>query len=141
MRLAMAEAERDRAQAENDLADAEFRFTNIIAPFDGIMDRLHVRRGSLVAIETPELDQQLLQAQACWDDDGANPASPSRRLPPLLAAAQAVDTAAVARLAESLGWSWAYWQFDSDFILYDIPAKRWVEPIRDALIPPRAAAP
>jgi endoglucanase len=50
-------------------------------------------------------------------------------------------TEAVARLAESLGWSWAYWQFDSDFILYEIPAKRWVEPIRDALIPPRAAAP
>jgi endoglucanase len=26
-------------------------------------------------------------------------------------------TAAVARTAEELGWSWAYWQFDSDFIL------------------------
>lgn len=38
----------------------------------------------------------LLQAQTCWDDDSADPASPSRRLPPLLAAAQAVDTAAVA---------------------------------------------
>lgn len=45
-------------------------------------------------------------------------------------------TDAVARTAESLGWSWAYWQFDSDFILYDIPAHRWVEPIRDALVPP-----
>ena len=42
----------------------------------------------------------------------------------------------VARQAEKLGWSWAYWQFDSDFIVYDIPNKRWVEPIRDALIPP-----
>jgi endoglucanase len=41
----------------------------------------------------------------------------------------------VARQAESLGWSWGYWQFDSDFIVYDIPADRWVEPIRDALIP------
>lgn len=44
----MAEAERDRARAENDLADAEFRFTNIIAPFDGIMDRQYVQEGSLV---------------------------------------------------------------------------------------------
>lgn len=44
-------------------------------------------------------------------------------------------TDAVARTAESLGWSWAYWQFDSDFMLYDIPAKLWVEPIRAALIP------
>jgi endoglucanase len=41
----------------------------------------------------------------------------------------------VAREAEKRGWSWGYWQFDSDFILYDIPAKRWIEPIRDALIP------
>ncbi len=41
----------------------------------------------------------------------------------------------VARLAESLGWSWAYWQFDSDFILYDIPSNRWVEPVLRALIP------
>ena len=43
----------------------------------------------------------------------------------------------VTRQAEKLGWSWAYWQFDSDFILYDIPNKRWIEPIRDALIPPK----
>ena len=44
-------------------------------------------------------------------------------------------TSAVARAAESLGWSWAYWQFDSDFIVYDIDADRWVQPIHDALIP------
>jgi len=41
----------------------------------------------------------------------------------------------VTREAEKRGWSWAYWQFDNDFILYDIPGKRWIEPIRDALIP------
>jgi endoglucanase len=44
-------------------------------------------------------------------------------------------TDAVARAAEDRGWAWAYWQFDSDFIVYDIPADRWVEPIRAALIP------
>lgn len=44
-------------------------------------------------------------------------------------------TDAVARLAESLGWSWAYWQFDKDFVLYDIPKDAWVEPILHALIP------
>ena len=44
----------------------------------------------------------------------------------------------VTREAEKRGWSWAYWQFDSDFILYDIPGKRWVEPVRDALIPPES---
>ncbi|HZR21704.1 MAG TPA: glycoside hydrolase family 5 protein [Verrucomicrobiae bacterium] len=41
----------------------------------------------------------------------------------------------VARTAESLGWSWAYWQFDSDFILWDMKADKWVDPILHALIP------
>ena len=45
-------------------------------------------------------------------------------------------TDAVARTAESFGWSWAYWQFDSDFILYDTDADAWVRSIRDALVPP-----
>ncbi len=43
----------------------------------------------------------------------------------------------VARTAESLGWSWAYWQFDSDFILWDMKRDAWVEPILHALIPPQ----
>lgn len=42
-------------------------------------------------------------------------------------------TAAVARTAEALGWSWAYWQFDSDFIVYDMKKQCWVEPILKAL--------
>jgi len=46
-------------------------------------------------------------------------------------------TSFVAREAEKRGWSWAYWQFDSDFIVYDIPRKQWVQPIRNALIPPQ----
>ena len=44
-------------------------------------------------------------------------------------------TAFIAREAERRGWSWGYWQFDSDFIVYDIDQDRWVEPIRAALIP------
>ena len=47
-------------------------------------------------------------------------------------------TAAVARAAESLGWSWAYWQFDSDFVVYDVGTDAWVEPLREALVPARA---
>lgn len=50
-------------------------------------------------------------------------------------AARVRYTNAVARAAEKRGWSWGYWQFDGDFILYDIPGKRWIEPIRDALVP------
>ncbi len=41
----------------------------------------------------------------------------------------------VARTAEKCGFSWAYWQFDSDFILYDVNNEKWVQPIYNALIP------
>ena len=41
----------------------------------------------------------------------------------------------IAREAEKRGWSWGYWQFDGDFIIYDIRNNRWIAPIRDALIP------
>jgi endoglucanase len=36
---------------------------------------------------------------------------------------------------EGLGWSWAYWQFDKDFIVYDIDNDYWIEPVLNALIP------
>ena len=48
---------------------------------------------------------------------------------------RAAYTEAVAREAERHGFSWAYWQFDSDFILWDMKQNGWVEPIRKALIP------
>lgn len=41
----------------------------------------------------------------------------------------------VARTAEESGWSWSYWQFDSDFILWDMKRDGWFEPILHALIP------
>ena len=41
-------AKMDRAKAKADLAQAEFNFTDITAPFDGIVDRLHEREGSLI---------------------------------------------------------------------------------------------
>lgn len=46
----------------------------------------------------------------------------------------------IARQAEARGWSWSYWQFDSDFVLFDISRGRWVEPIREALVPETAGA-
>ena len=45
-------------------------------------------------------------------------------------------TAAVARFAEKYGFAWAYWQFDSDFIVYDFKTNQWVGPLLDALVPP-----
>lgn len=49
-------------------------------------------------------------------------------------------TAAVARAAEARGFGWSYWQFDSDFVLWDMTADGWVKPIHGALVPEKAAA-
>ncbi len=46
--LAMAKAKVDKANAEVALAQVHLQFTEIRAPFDGIIDRFHVRPGSLV---------------------------------------------------------------------------------------------
>lgn len=46
--LAMAKANLDKAKAELQLAKVHLGFTEIRAPFDGIMDRFQVRKGSLV---------------------------------------------------------------------------------------------
>ncbi|MFN3860403.1 MAG: glycoside hydrolase family 5 protein [Roseateles sp.] len=44
-------------------------------------------------------------------------------------------TSAVARAAEARGFGWSYWQFDSDFIVWDMKTDGWVKPILHALIP------
>ncbi len=46
--LAMAKAKLDKAKAELQLAQAHLGFTEIRAPFNGIMDKFHTRLGSLV---------------------------------------------------------------------------------------------
>jgi membrane fusion protein (multidrug efflux system) len=46
--LAMVKAKLDKAKAELALAQAHLDFTEIRAPFDGIMDRFYTRLGSLV---------------------------------------------------------------------------------------------
>jgi endoglucanase len=43
-------------------------------------------------------------------------------------------TAFVARTAEKFNFCWAYWQFDSDFIVYNIDKEEWVKPILNALM-------
>lgn len=46
--LAMAQANFNKAKAEVAMAQTHLGFTSITAPFDGIMDHLHVREGSLL---------------------------------------------------------------------------------------------
>lgn len=65
----------------------------------------------------------LLGEFGAWDGGGADLGSRVRY------------TTHVARTAESLGMPWIYWQFDADFIAYDMVKDDWVQPIRKALIP------
>jgi membrane fusion protein (multidrug efflux system) len=46
--VALYRAKLARAQAKAELAKAEYNFTKVVAPFDGIIDRLHEQHGSLV---------------------------------------------------------------------------------------------
>lgn len=62
--LALAEAKYDKAKAELALAQVHLDFTQIRAPFDGIMDHFHVRLGSLV--EEGELLTTLSDNHEMW---------------------------------------------------------------------------
>ena len=44
-------------------------------------------------------------------------------------------TSFISQTAINFGWSFTYWQFDSDFIVYDIDKGEWNEPIYRALVP------
>ena len=44
-------------------------------------------------------------------------------------------TSTIRSEAEQHGFGWSYWQFDGDFIVWDMGRQRWVEPIRKALLP------
>jgi membrane fusion protein (multidrug efflux system) len=62
--LAMAKANYDKAKAEVALARTHLDFTDIRAPFDGIMDHLHVREGSL--LDEGELLTSLSDNSKMW---------------------------------------------------------------------------
>lgn len=62
--LALAKAKYDKAQAELALAQVHLGFTDIRAPFDGYIDRFHVRLGSL--IEEGELMTSLSDNSQMW---------------------------------------------------------------------------
>ncbi|WP_175487009.1 efflux RND transporter periplasmic adaptor subunit [Zunongwangia mangrovi] len=62
--LAMAKAKFEKAKAEQSLAQVHLEFTDIRAPFDGIVDRLHLKLGSLV--EEGELLTSLSDNSDMW---------------------------------------------------------------------------
>jgi endoglucanase len=47
---------------------------------------------------------------------------------------------AIACEAERHGFGWAYWQFDGNFIAWDMNRDMWVGPIKNALVASRAAS-
>lgn len=62
--LAMAKAKLDKANAELSLNKVHLQFTEIRAPFDGIIDKFHVRLGSL--LEEGELLTNLSDNSKMW---------------------------------------------------------------------------
>ncbi|MFY9309297.1 MAG: efflux RND transporter periplasmic adaptor subunit [Bacteroidia bacterium] len=62
--LALAKAKLDKAKAESALAQAHLGFTEIKAPFDGIIDRFQVRLGSL--LDEGELLTSLSDNRKMW---------------------------------------------------------------------------
>ncbi len=62
--LAMARAKLSKARAKLSMARAHLGFTEVHAPFDGIMGRLHVRRGSMV--DEGDLLTELSDNSAMW---------------------------------------------------------------------------
>ncbi len=48
---------------------------------------------------------------------------------------RAIWTATIRNEAEKRGFSWAYWDFGTDFAVYNLANKTWREPILNALIP------
>ncbi len=45
-----------------------------------------------------------------------------------------VFTRAMRDAAEQRGMSWAYWEYDAGFGVYDLDARQWRLPLRDALL-------
>jgi endoglucanase len=113
---------------------APYPFTHQGAPFTTQADQTGISWGS-------EQDRAAVQR----DFDRVAQWAEANRRPILLGEFGAYDKgdmasrtayfAAVARAAEAHGWPWFYWQFDDNFVVYDVPNDQWVAPIHDALIP------
>lgn len=112
------------------------RFTHQGAPWNGATAGLHgIHWGSRDDLRRLEADfdgidrwARLHRRPILLGEFGAFEAAP-------LASRVAYD-AAVARAAERRSWAWCYWQFDGDFIVYDVERDAWVAPIWHALVPP-----
>lgn len=115
-----------------------FEFTHQGAPWTDRKDKLGVSWGTLADRERLKAD---FAKAAAWGRSHHRPillgefGAYDRSGTPI--AMRMAYTDAVAREAERQGFGWTYWQFDNDFIAWDMKGNRWFEPIRNALIPKR----
>ncbi|NMC20250.1 MAG: glycoside hydrolase family 5 protein [Thermogutta sp.] len=111
-----------------------FDFTHQGAAFAGKADKVGIPWGT-------EADRQAIRA----DFDRAQAWAEANGRPMYLGEFGVYDRAPqedrvrwlsfVTREAERRGWSWGYWQFDGDFILFNIGERKWVEPVLKAIMP------
>ena len=111
-----------------------FRFTHQGAPWTANRDLHGI---SLTAADESRIGADL-DTVAAWSKANARPVllgefgAFDKSGTPI--ADRARYTKTVRRGAEARGFPWAYWQFDGDFIVYDIARDQWVEAIRQALV-------
>jgi endoglucanase len=112
-----------------------FPFTHQGTPWTGQRDKVGVKWSGTEA-ESKAVEKDLAKA-ATWSKQNNRPIYLGE-----FGAYEKADmesrvawTSHVARQFEKLGWSWAAWQFADNFAVFDLRNQKWVEPIRDALIP------
>lgn len=116
-----------------------YRFTHQGAPWSKLKDLRGVNWGSPT---DREVIGERFNVVAAWSRDHRRPillgefGAYDKVTPVGLRAAYA---GAVACEAERHGFGWAYWQFDSNFVLWDMSRDAWVKPIKDALLSRRNA--
>lgn len=124
---------------------------NIIVPIHYYMPIQFTHQGAPWSTKNKDLsgitwtNTEIEEKDVNFDFDMAQEWSKSRNRPLTLGEFGAYEKADMAsrvrwtdyisRQAEARGWSWSYWQFDSDFIVYDIDKDEWVAPIKNALVP------
>jgi endoglucanase len=86
-------------------------YAKIDADFDTVQKWSKTHKRPIFLGEFGALENSPIELRAAWD-------------------------AAIARAAEKHGFAWAYWQFDSNFIVWDMAKDGWVRPILNALVPP-----
>jgi endoglucanase len=112
-----------------------FQFTHQGATWVKGADKWQGKKWTGSAAEQAAIHKQLQQVQA-WSKRQKRPIYLGE-----FGAFQMADmesrrlwTAFVAREAERLGFSWAYWEFCSGFGAYDPKADAWREPLKTALL-------